>query len=405
MRAIEMQAKWKEWANVAPERFHFYSDGTVLPIIAGGKGETTVTTVVPPKTQDELDLIKKQNELLTVQLDEVKRQSAAYAEVYPQQKQLLQAQVDVAIQQTELFKKTIGLFEEEAESPVQKEIRELSEQKALATLKGEALPLSPQQEAQIEQYYGAAETEGQRSIRQFGEELAASRGMTLADSPIGAEVLRREKEFQQSLEGAKAGAKLNVGQAQQGFAESVRQFQENLRLQAYQNRLSLLGRGTGTSALSTTSTGGVSQNISNLLNTLSAERLGTATKTQSGAGFDVTSLFAPAATLGAALITSSARYKRNIRPLDKDEYSKALARVRATPITRYRYKWEEDRGEPHIGPILELAPPEITDDGKTVNLLDYSGLLHASLKAVDRRVSELGRILVEMTKEPSHATV
>jgi len=400
-----------------------------------GGGQTTVTTVVPPKSEEELSLIRKQNELLTIQLDEVKRQSEALREVFPQQKELLQAQVDVALQQTELFKKTIGLFEAEAApTETQKEIQRLTQENALRTLRGEAPLLSSQQEAQIETYYGTAKAQGQRDIRQFAEEMAASRGMKLTDTPIGAEVLGREKEFVQALEGAKAGAKLNIGQSQQAFTQGVAAFQENLRQVAYQNRLALLGRGTGGSALLTTPTAGVSQQLSALLNALQAERMRQPTQTTTGqgaGGFNVggaaTGALSGAATgamvgsvvpgigtavgaIGGALVGgvgggfSSARYKRNIQPLDLDEYAKALKRVRETPITRYRYRWEEDRGPEHIGPILELAPPEITDDGKTVNILDYAGLLHAGLKAVDRRVDDFGRMVVAAVKERRHAT-
>ena len=35
------------------------------------------------------------------------------------------------------------------------------------------------------------------------------------------------------------------------------------------------------------------------------------------------------------------------------------------------------------------ASPEISDDGVRVNTLDYLGLQHAALKAVDRRVARL----------------
>ena len=94
-----------------------------------------------------------------------------------------------------------------------------------------------------------------------------------------------------------------------------------------------------------------------------------------------------AATIGAGF--SSARLKRDITPLDPDEYSRALDRVRGTPIVRYRYLWEAGRPTPHIGPIAELSPDEIRDGPLRINMLDYAGLLHASVKALDRRVNRL----------------
>lgn len=390
--------------------------------LSGGKGETTTVTqtAIPEKSPEELSLLKKQNDLLEIQLQEVKRQNDALAEVFPQQKELLKAQTSAALSQVELFRSSMKLLEE---TPAQKEIRELSEQRAIATLKGEAPPLSPQQEKQIEGLYGAAETAGQRGIRQFAEELAASRGLRLTDTPIGAEVLTKEREFQEALQGAKAGAKLNVGQSQQVFTENVRQFQEGLRQTAFQNRLALVGR-SATPTFATGLAGTSAAQISPLLSTLSQERIAGATKTQTesgggtdlagigsllgGAGSALSGLVAAGPALGSAgsavmsllplIGFSSAKFKRDILPLDRDEYDRALARVRETPITRYRYKWEANRGPKHIGPILELAPPEITDDGETVNLLDYAGLQHAALKAVDRKVEALTRALVELVK-------
>ena len=71
---------------------------------------------------------------------------------------------------------------------------------------------------------------------------------------------------------------------------------------------------------------------------------------------------------------------------DPDEYDRALAKIRATPITRWRYRWEPATRRPHTGPILELAPEDIREDALHINLLDYAGLLHAAVKAVDRKV-------------------
>ena len=147
--------------------------------------------------------------------------------------------------------------------------------------------------------------------------------------------------------------------------------------------------------------GSAMQSLQPLITGLNAQRPTTSTTTKQEET-NWMSAAQPLASLGAAalpILLSSARYKRNITALDKDEYDAALKRVRETPITRYRYKWEGEQGPPHIGPILELAPPEITDDGHRVNLLDYAGLQHAALKAVDRKVENLSRTLLEMVKK------
>ena len=60
-----------------------------------------------------------------------------------------------------------------------------------------------------------------------------------------------------------------------------------------------------------------------------------------------------------------------------------------TPITRWKYKWEGDDQRPHTGPILEMSPDDIKLDDARLDLVSYSGLLHAALRAVDRKVARL----------------
>jgi signal peptidase I len=52
--------------------------------------------------------------------------------------------------------------------------------------------------------------------------------MRVSDSPIGNELLRQKGLLTENLGAARSQAELNYGQAQQGFDESVRQFEENL---------------------------------------------------------------------------------------------------------------------------------------------------------------------------------
>lgn len=418
----------------------------------GGGSTTTVTTVaMPPKSQEELDLMKKQNELLDIQIGELRRQNEALQAVFPQQKELLGAQLTattalveaqkaqtarierlaalqepVIAEQLALQRETLplqraqlelqqALLREVAkpETPEQKELRELSEKRALAYLKGEAPPLSEAQRERIGTVFGEAETDAERGLREFAEELAASRGLRLTDTPIGGEVLERRAELARTLGGARARAELDVGRAEQEFTEGVRQFQEGLRQRAFMNRLALttgqlpsaVGAalptfgvpwgGGGVPGFTTGGAGELFGSVNPMLSRLAQERLAGSATTQtgrtSGGGFNWMATLQPAAVLGAAGIglLSSRKYKRAIRPLDPDEYERALRKITDTPIVRYRYRWERDEGPPHIGPILELSPPEITDDGETVNLLDYSGLLHAAIKGLQRRTARV----------------
>ena len=322
----ERNAQWKRLAAICPDRFHVFEHGQIIPILAGGKGDTTTVVQPAARTPEEIELLKKQNELLEIQLGEVRRQNEAYAEIFPQQKELLKSQVDIGQAQLDIWKKTISMVEAETtagrkagesdaeyrarqEGTAERQIalaekslklQELSTQRIEDVLSGKAPVLSAEQEAQIEKYYGAAKEQGQRDIRQFAEEMAASRGLRLTDTPIGAEVLGREKEFAQALEGAKAGAKLTLGQSEQAFTQGVAQFQESLRQQAFQNRLALMGR-AGAPGLPA-STGNISSLLSNALTSAAGGR--GSTQTQTGPGFNWAGTIAPAATLLSAPVTS-----------------------------------------------------------------------------------------------------
>ena len=407
----------------------------------GGSGETTVVsqTVIPPKSDEELSLLQKQNSLLDIQLQELKRQNDVLVETFPAQKALFEAQTAAATataelqraqaratqplieEQIALARKAIGLQEQltgEAikaleGTPEEKEIRRLSNERALAVLRGEAPPLSAAQREQIGTVFGEAEREGQQALTRYGEELAASRGFRPGDSPIADVLLRSRTDLSKSLAGAKAGAELNLGQSQQVFNESVRQFQEGLKQAAYQNRLALLGRvqpgaagagvafapyGSTSPSFSTLDPTAVFSAINPAVGLAQQERFAGASRTETSSFQTQPGFFdyfkavsgAAGAGLGAYAAKSSARFKKDIVPLDRDEYDRARRRlVRETPITRWRYRWEAEDRRPHTGPILELAPEDIREDELHLNLLDYTGMLHAAVKAVDRDVQEL----------------
>ena len=410
------------------------ADGTRLFAICGGgsSGKTTVVNQVPPKTSEEIELIRKQNQILDIQIGELRRQNEALEAIFPEQKRLLAAQTEAAIvgaqaqklqieqisemareqlpllrEQTLLARKQVALQEQlttralaELEgTPEEREIRRLSNERALAILRGEQPPLLPGQRERIEEVFGRAGEEAQAGLRTFGEELATSRGMRVTDTPIGGELLRQGRELASSLGAAKARAELDVGQSGQQFTEAVRQFQEGLRQRGIENRLALTGRAAGGLPLaqipmgqgmspifSTVTAGQTMAGAQGLLNNLTADRLAQSsqvTRTQQFPGV-LDYIRAAASVVGA--VYSSARLKTDIKPYDPDEYDRALAKIRATPITQWRYKWEPSTRRPHTGPILELAPEDIREDALRINLLDYTGLLHAAVTAVDRKV-------------------
>lgn len=407
------------------------SDGTRLRAIRGGGSsgstKTTVVNQIPAKTPEEIALLAKQNDILDIQISELKRQNEALEAVFPEQKKLLAAQTESAIAaaeftreqtrfaletglplQKQLIEKAVADLEV---TPEEREIRTLSNQRALAILRGESPPLLPGQQERINTVFGRAAEEAQMGLRTFGEDLAASRGMTVSDSPIGGELLRQGEQLARGLAAAKAGAELNVGQTEQQFGEAVRQFQENLRQRAFQNRLALTGVAGGRSAafdqlpvgsggmtpiFATTTPGASMAGAQGILDTLARERLAGTTQTTRGTSSTSPGAFdylRMAASIAGAVAASSARFKTAILPYDADEYDRALDKIRATPITRWKYKWEPKNQRPHTGPILELAPEDIRADNLRLDLLSYTGLLHAAVKAVDRNVERFGERL------------
>lgn len=371
-------------------------------------------------------------EAFGLQIDMLRQQAAMAAELFPFQRDFFISQTKVANQLAEAQARVLPLQEKAfadliaslEETPAQQEIRELSESRTLAILKGEAPTISPESRRLVEETFTASEKEGERALRRFAEELAASRGLRLTDTPIGDVALRERRNLAETLAGAKSASLLQVGTTQQSFQQAVSQFQQNLRQQALQNRLGLAagpfvsgGGGGGVPSLPTVSISETLGAINPFLNraqqesqfqqqfgfnqqqsllgiagaTAQRDFLATQAQKQRQMDFVIASIgLMGAAAGGAGAAVSSARLKRNIRPLDPDEYARALETLRATPVVRYRYRWEGDTDRaPHVGPILELSPPEIREDAWHVNLLDYAGLTHAGLKGLDREVARV----------------
>ena len=422
----------RDWQEI--DGWVVYPDGTRLRVIAGGGGsgggKTTVTNQIPAKTSEEIELIKKQNAILDIQIEELKRQNDALTAIFPDQQKLLSAQTEAAISFAEYQKIQTNLSIELTDralaeiegTPQEQEIRRLSNERALAILRGEAPPLLPGQQERIDTIFGTARAEATEELSRYGEDLAASRGMRVTDSPIGHELLRQKSLLERNLAAGKAGAELNVGQAQQVFDESVRQFQENLRQQAFQNRLALTGRTVSNTLpiFASSSTSSALTGAGNLLSNLSADRLGQASQTSrvaTGAGGFNTGgavtgavggaasgalvgsqigwlggpygALAGAALGGAAGAFSSETLKKDILPLDQDEYDRALAKLKDVPVTRWRYKWDRDDRPLRTGPLLEMLPVELREDALRVDMVSYAGTLHAGLKAVTRRLERV----------------
>ena len=349
----------------------------------------TTTSTARALEKEEKDLLSTQNEVLKIELNQITRQNEALESIFPEAKEILQGLTAATTKVVDVFSGALTALQE---TPAEREIRGVSEEAALKPLRGEAPLLTPPEQTLLDRIFETERTRGLADIRQMGEEAAAARGLHLTDTPIGREVTESTRKFSEGLAAEKAKTTLAVGQEGRQFREAVRQFQEGLRFQAQQNRLALTGMSPFAlnPPISTVSPAQAGATVASTLAPLTGRPVSTA-YTRSGSGsFDQwnagINLMQLASSAGAAYVGSSARFKKDILPLDQDEYDRALEKLRETPVTRWRYKWEDERRAPHIGPILELSPEEIREDDTRVNLLDYIGLVHAGLRSVDRTV-------------------
>lgn len=272
---------------------------------------------------------------------------------------------------------------ENPERTVQDEIQEELNQLALARLRGEAPELTQGQQELLDTLFASSEAEGIEDITRFAEELAAARGLSVSDSPIGNEALRTFERFRRGLSSAKAGASLDLANAEQIFNENVRQFQSGLEQQAFQNRIALAGApAPGTSLLSTlTNARLANRRVEGMTrpSTLSSALA------VAGTGANVGST---AAGIGALFALSSKEFKEDKRSLDKEEVLDAFNDL---DIQRWKYKKDLDPNrEDHIGPYAEdFSEAFELGDGVRVNLMDAIGITMVAVQALSEKVDTL----------------
>lgn len=144
--------------------------------------------------------------------------------------------------QLDEFRRAQAEREAQAGSPLtaaQGRLEALATEQLLARLEGRAPVLPEAARQRIAQTYGLAQRRGGEALTQAAREAASARGMTIADSPAAADFLRQQRELTEGLESARATSELDVGQTEAAFAQSLAQFQNQLRQQAFMNRMAL----------------------------------------------------------------------------------------------------------------------------------------------------------------------
>lgn len=244
--------------------------------------KTKVTTEIPPPTEAEKEFQRINVQLAQKQLAAIERQTAF------QEQQFAAAEPGLAALAREQRIRA-GLFTEEEERGFIKE--DVERQKRLGPIQDELLELqleeirkgagaSPEEIEAIEKATGRAIEAGGlaidestiRGLELVREELAPSLGLRPTDTPIAdrgfrlaEEGIRQKARLTSELGSVQAQAELNFPLAKQQFsssqlgftqnlAQSAREFQTQLRQQAFQNRLRLSGQ-VGAGGLGLTSGG------------------------------------------------------------------------------------------------------------------------------------------------------
>ncbi len=125
------------------------------------------------------------------------------------------------------------------QAQMDQQLQQLATQNLLDRLQGNAPVLNPQQQQMLDQAYSSTNQQGMSDLAKFAQQQAAQRGMTTADSPIGAEALDQARRFQSDLQSKRAQSALDLSQTGANFNQSIAQFQAGLQQQALQNRLAL----------------------------------------------------------------------------------------------------------------------------------------------------------------------
>ncbi len=366
---------------------------------AGAVFDTTVETSVPEPTANEIALQNKQIQLAEFQLQELQRQSDFQQEFAAGVAPLLEAQTADA---------EAALAERERLGPIQEELLTL----ALEDLRrgGKA---TPEQIELIQQAGDAALERGGVDIERFRtdslealrEELAPALGLRGSDTPIldrggrvAAEATRQGGQLASSVRGAEATARLNFPLAQSQLTQqsslglsqltaATSQFQDQLRQQAFANRLNLQSSvgGLGLS-LST----GVPFNVNQGVSVLQQSRFANSTQTTGGLGTVLGPLIEGSGRVGAAFATSSSRkFKEDIETIPEGH---ALDAVEKLDLATWRYKPEMGLGRGrHAGPMAEDMRSLGLSDGETVQPMDSAGLSLAAVKDLARKVAKIER--------------
>lgn len=357
-----------------------------------GNGGSTTSNNIPAPTAEERQLTALNAQLAQKQLDQINS-------LQPFQQQLVQsaqadlartgklnAALDAAISpedqaaaQAQQFKNANAL------GPMQVELAQMQ----LDALKngGKATPEQIQQIAQATDASIAAgtndiNTQTKRGIGLISDELANSRGLRLSDSPIGSEaaLLARAGNDQigsltTNLRANQANAVLNyplavqglqggINTNQQSLNQNAEQFQNQLRQQAYTNRLAMTGQAqSGGIGLAGIGSGGAA------LNSLTNARIASGS-TDFSKKFGLADFASLAGGIGGAM----SGYRAS-DPRLKTDFGVVGETRSGIKIHAYRYKHETHEDPLRLGvmadEVKKILPNAVARHPSGFDMVDY----------------------------------
>lgn len=178
-----------------------------MPIFGGGKSTTTQQTTALPASAEE--------------------------------QRLRDANLRVGQQQTEGYGDLLNTTTGQLGQPDQDLLGLATSGLAQAMANG-GISLSPEQRQALDQIFNTEADTFQTRMRRAGLDAAAGRGLALSDSPVANPFFQQTAQGLAQLGASRATNLLNFGQ--QGFQNllGLKQFQDNLRQQAFLNRAGLL---------------------------------------------------------------------------------------------------------------------------------------------------------------------
>ena len=364
-------------------------------------GDSTTTQLnIPGPTSEEQQLTQLQIQLGESQLSAIKQQTALQEQLVSELGPLQELQAAEAER---------ALAEAERTGPIREELLNL----ALEDIRRGGAA-TPEEIRLIEEAGAAGLAGGEINIERFEtealgklrEELAPSLGLRPSDTPIldrggvvAAEALRQKGTLSAAIQQAGATSRLNfplarsqliqagVG-AQQTLQESVRQFQEQLRTQAFINRLNLTGQTAGLGLGLAT---GFQPNLAGQSNVLGGIRLAGAPQTTTTSQGFFPTLFQGISAVGGGLqgigaVTnpSSREVKTDKRILDEEDIAEKVIDL---PVESWHYIGDEKE---HVGPYAEDFTEAFgLGDSRTIDLRDLAGVTMAAVKGLGKKIERL----------------